>query len=70
MHRGADELHQRRTRELRHGGFHAWCRGERVGDFRGDVGGDVEGGEDSDAIAEAEEGVGDLGDLFDRWVAC
>lgn len=25
VHGGADELHQRGTRELRHGGFHARC---------------------------------------------
>lgn len=70
VHRGAGELHQRGTRELGHGGLGARRGGQRVGDPGAHERGDVEGGEDGDAVAEAEEGVGDFGDLFDRWVAC
>lgn len=49
---------------MRERGFCGWRRGEGVRDVWGDERGDVERGEDCDAVAEAEEGVGDFGDGF------
>ncbi|KAF7122437.1 hypothetical protein CNMCM5793_000462 [Aspergillus hiratsukae] len=56
MHRRAGELHQRGTGKLRQRGFHTGRGCEGVGDVRRKEGGDVEGGEDCDAVAQAEEG--------------
>lgn len=48
---------------MRESGFHSGCGGDGVWDGGSDEGGDVEGGEDGDAVAETEKTVGDIGDF-------